>query len=392
MDLITKTPGLIHIAEEIFSNLDQKSLLECQNVNEHWGSILRNPWFWFRRMEQYAKLSEEHQKDWKDFCEKLCELNLTNDMTTPLNYIYGQLDNSVTLKRTYWDAIMHSSNLCRQSSGPCVSAKIVRIIAPLIGNPNVANEFGQSPIQYAGKNGHTAIFKILAPLTDNPNTPDGDGNTPIHWAARYGYTEIFKMLAPLTENPNAPDKYGGTPIFWATKSGHTEIVKILVPLTSNPNAPNNNGETPIYWAALRGYTEIVEILAPLTENPNAPDRNGYTPIICAAHNGHTEIVKILVPLTSNPNAPNDIGETPIYWAAFHGHREIVRILAHSTDNPNASDNRGITPSSVSRNVQISRFLTSFNYISRKRKAEPTINRPGYVIAPSCFVNRYPKRE
>ena len=105
MDLITRTPGLINIAEEIFSNLDRNSLLESQKVNEYWGSILRNPWFWFRRMEHYAKLSEEHQKEWKDFCEKLSKLNLTKDMTKPLNYIYSQLEDSVTLNETYWDAI-----------------------------------------------------------------------------------------------------------------------------------------------------------------------------------------------------------------------------------------------------------------------------------------------
>ena len=91
MDQITKTPGLIHIAEEIFANLDRNSLLKCQNVNEHWGSILRNPWYWFCRMERYAKLSEEHQKEWKDFCEKLSKLNLTKDMTAPLNYIMVNL-------------------------------------------------------------------------------------------------------------------------------------------------------------------------------------------------------------------------------------------------------------------------------------------------------------
>merc|ERR1719367_378 len=74
-------------------------------------------------MECYAKLSEEHQKKWKDFCEKLSKLNLTKDMTTPLNYIYSQLEDSVTLKRTYWNAIMpinsYLSNLCVLSSGSC---------------------------------------------------------------------------------------------------------------------------------------------------------------------------------------------------------------------------------------------------------------------------------
>merc|ERR1719492_257220 len=56
-------------------------------------------------MELYAKLSEEHQKEWKDFCEKLSKLNLTKDMISPLNYIYSKLEDSVTLNGTYCDAI-----------------------------------------------------------------------------------------------------------------------------------------------------------------------------------------------------------------------------------------------------------------------------------------------
>ena len=308
MDLITKTPGLIHIAEEIFSNLDRKSLLECQNVNEHWGSILRNPWFWFRRMEQYAKLSEEHQKEWKDFCEKLSKLNLTTDMIPPLNYIYSQLEDSVTLDGTYWNAIrltehssgeseivriMASSNLSIEYSGCNAPIEIVRFMAPLIGNPKVENEFGESPIHYATHRGHTEIVKILAHLTEDPNAPDKSGGTPIYWAARWGHTEIVKILAPLTTNPNAPDVHGCTAIYWAAYKGHTEIVKILAPLTDNPNARDNYGKTPIYWAAQNGHLEMVKLLAPLTDNPNA-GAYGKTPIQLAAQNGHTEIRKTLM--------------------------------------------------------------------------------------------------
>ena len=77
MDRITKTPGLIHIAEQIFSNLDRNDILQCQEVNKYWASILRNPWFWYNRMTQNTTLSREHQKEWMDFCEKLNKLVLT---------------------------------------------------------------------------------------------------------------------------------------------------------------------------------------------------------------------------------------------------------------------------------------------------------------------------
>ena len=32
LDIITKTPGLVHIAEQIFVNLNQENLKKCENV------------------------------------------------------------------------------------------------------------------------------------------------------------------------------------------------------------------------------------------------------------------------------------------------------------------------------------------------------------------------
>ena len=186
MDLITRTPGLIHIAEQIFSNLERTSLLVCQEVNEYWASILRNPWFWYDRMAKNTKLSQEHQKEWMNFCEKLRKLNLTGDITPELNFIYEQLEDSKTLNRAFQFACLSGNN-----------QKSVKIVT------------------------------LMAPLMENPNAPNGDGNTPIHTAAENGHTEIVEILAPLTDNPNAPDHYGTTPIILAAENGNTEIVKIL---------------------------------------------------------------------------------------------------------------------------------------------------------------------
>ena len=329
MDLITKTPGYHHIAEQIFSYLDVNSLLKCQKVNDYWWNILVKPWFWFNRMKRNTKLSNEHQNEWIRFCEMLSKVNLTKDMTPALNYIYGLLENSVTLDETFWIAIKCEGDLSD------LYEEIVRIMAPLIENPNAPR---MVDINFFSKR-------------NNYNC------TPIYFAAHNGSTEIVKILAPLTDNPNAPNEEGETPIYMAACSGHVEIVKILAPFTDNPNAPDNNGLTPIYWAAYFGHTEVVKILAPLTVNPNALD--GSTAIYGAACNGHTEIVNFLAPLTDNPNAPNGDGNTPIYGAAKKGHTEIVKFLAPLTDNPNAPNNDGKTPASVAKNAEIRRILKAY---------------------------------
>ena len=109
MDLITRTPGFIHIAEQIFSNLDRNDLLRCREVNEYWASILRSPWFWYNRMMKNDPLFPKYQKEWMDFCEKLSKLNLTKDMSPELDFIYEHLDESVTLNRTYRFALCLAS-------------------------------------------------------------------------------------------------------------------------------------------------------------------------------------------------------------------------------------------------------------------------------------------
>ena len=213
MDLITKTPGLQYIAEQIFINLDFYSIWQCRKVNDHWRNIIMKPLFWFNKMKMSTMLSHEHQEEWIRFCEKLSKLNITQDMTPPLKYIFGELDDSVTLNATYWCTIMS------------------------IRNDMIS--------------GYADIIRIMAPLIDNPNAPTKCGTTPIHWATMCSHSEIVKILAPLTDYPNAPNENGETPIYTAVCNWHTEIVKILAPLTDNPNAPNNIGWTPIHWAACK---------------------------------------------------------------------------------------------------------------------------------------------
>ena len=45
MDLITNSPGLQHLAEYIFKNLNYMDLEKCAQVNDSWKNICENPYF-----------------------------------------------------------------------------------------------------------------------------------------------------------------------------------------------------------------------------------------------------------------------------------------------------------------------------------------------------------
>ena len=65
MEIILENPGLLHLAENIFSNLNDADVEICRNINQISKEILDNPMFWLRR---FGNLLQENQKYWiKEF-------------------------------------------------------------------------------------------------------------------------------------------------------------------------------------------------------------------------------------------------------------------------------------------------------------------------------------
>ena len=242
MEKIVGNPGLQHLAENVFWNLDVEDLKLCAQINLGCNQILKNPIFCLRKFEH---ISKENQKDWINAIQSVknpdkgiaiisyFQWNLKKDALVDLP-CYSSPAVQDDFRMRIWECC---DKLRSELSDEDI--EIVKILAPLIDNPNAPDKNGDTPIIQAAFHGNTVIIKILVPLTDNPNAPNNWGSTPIHFAALDGNTEIVKILAPLTDNPNAPNQFKMTPIEWAARDGHTEIVKILTPLTATPNAPNN---------------------------------------------------------------------------------------------------------------------------------------------------------
>ena len=383
METIFNNPGLQHLAEEVFWNLNAEDLKICAQINQSCKQILQNPLFCLRK---FKNLSKKNKEDW---INDIQSVNNSDKGIAIISYLqWNYMDIALVDLPCYSSPLLQNDfrNRIREISNEQLSyeqdIQLVKILAPLTDNPNASDVERITPIHFAAHHGHTEIVKILAPLTNTPNAPGKYGFTPICIAALHGHSEIVKILAPLTNTPNAPPVNQVTPISFARAGGHTQVVKILASLTENPNASNSDGQTPIHEATLNGQTEMVKIIAPLTDNPNAPDNNGRTPIYLAARYGHTEIVKILAPLTKNYlNTPDKDGWTPICWAAYGQHTEIVKILTHLVvGNPNIPICMSIkccqkyTSCSISTDTETQRILQSSPNYPRKRKASWTITK------------------
>ena len=61
MEKIISNPGLQHLAEKVFWNLDIEDLKICAQINQSCKQILENPMFWLKK---FKSLSKGNQKDW----------------------------------------------------------------------------------------------------------------------------------------------------------------------------------------------------------------------------------------------------------------------------------------------------------------------------------------
>ena len=197
MENIIDIPGLQHLAEKVFLNLDYQNLEVCEMINQSSKHILQNPMFWVKKFVLRG-MSKKTQTDWVSAIQSAKNSEKKYHILLYLKWI---------LKKKKGEDL------------PCYTKSFVQ------------KKF-RKRIYRAAYKGHTEIVRKLAPLTENPNADlSNNGDTSIHFAAREGHAEIVKILAPLTDNHDAHDEDGFTPINCAVHMGHTEIVKILAPLT-----------------------------------------------------------------------------------------------------------------------------------------------------------------
>ena len=66
MENIINNPGLKHLAENIFGNLNYYDLEHCQCINESSKKMLETPMFWRLWLKKFIRLSNKNLDDWNE--------------------------------------------------------------------------------------------------------------------------------------------------------------------------------------------------------------------------------------------------------------------------------------------------------------------------------------
>ena len=139
------------------------------------------------------------------------------------------------------------------------------------------------------------------------------GNTSMHDAVRDGQLERVKYLLGFGVNPNEQNQFLLSPLHTAVRE-YANIIK------NARKASNSNN----LCEDARKYAEIVKLISFSCNNHHCQDFDGNTALHIAVREGLIEIVKILMPFYENLFIENKRGETPLVLA--HGRDECIGDL------------------------------------------------------------------
>src|SRR5271157_3731781 len=196
-------------------------------------------------------------------------------------------------------------------------------------NPELANskdEFGHTPLHYAGVFGHKEVAQLLLASKAEVNAKDNKGRTALHETVHAGNTELAKLLLLNRAEVNARDDDDATPLHLAANRGHKEVADLLLANDAEINAKEKHGSTPLHIATGLGFRGMVELLLANRADLNSHSNTGQTPLHVAAGLGLKDLTGLLLANDAPVNAREIHGATPLHLAAFGAHKDVAAVL------------------------------------------------------------------
>ena len=239
------------VAENIFKELDNKSLKNTGKVVKSWRHFIHNS------RNRYMRKIQKHVGKFR--------------------HLPG---TTVQLYNRCWQKVVHKAPY-----------KILKELAKALEQLNPMGYF--SPIHLAAGLGHLKLCQFIISRTGSIITSNG-GLTVLHMAAENGHLDVFKLLFENADVKNPKRKTNGnTPLHEATENGHWQICEFILNNLEDKNPVNNLQRTPLHLAAHYGHQDVYKLLARHVENRYPTDVFGLTPLQLARKNGKYGILGLI---------------------------------------------------------------------------------------------------
>ena len=226
-----------HIVQDIFEELDNKSLKKCRIVSRTCcGFIDNQKFYWIRKIQNCVDM-KKFQQQWHQVL-KCTPTEDVKEMFEGLNI--------------FWNMILKG----KQKNCKCSSLHIIAV-------QRYDAKWGPSPwspLHIAAEQGNLEFSKYIIEKTNDPNPKGENGITALHLASHNGYQKICELIIDNLEDKNPVDDKGMTPLHIASKMGHFDVCKFLIQNIDDKNPSALDGCTPLHLATYHGHLEIVRLI------------------------------------------------------------------------------------------------------------------------------------
>ena len=363
-------PGLWHILDRIFVNLDYKSGLQCRAVSKSWKEFLEScKYFWLPIFEKWLQIQWRFFENWPNW--RQITLSMIDKSSHEVE-VFGKQMNIYFTKNHFGhfeESPMHLAvvqgnvefignlkvnlEILKETDMSGKNAMMLAciknqedIVQELIdGEPfmpswiTAVDHFGKSALMFACEKGFLGIVKkLLHNYLKNYihlRIKTKYGENALHLAVKGEHVEVVELLLEklrmfdgkwIDRSYNTKNTEGKTALHLAVELRNESIIKLLLKCANiKVDASDNNGRTPFMEACIRRSKKLMKILSKVSD-VNVKDKDGRTPLIWASSVGHSKVVKFLLKSKVLINECDNRKRTAIMYACMKGHIKIVRAL------------------------------------------------------------------
>ena len=211
----------------------------------------------------------------------------------------------------------------------------------------VEPKYGQTPLMYACRNGHTEVAHCLLLLGASQQKVSARGRTALFEAILGHHTNsgfrslqrpsnrgrivellVCEMPGDLDINFVHGQEFNRTALMLAARLGHLEMIQIMLKHPSiNVDLQDINGMTALYLAAREDHYEIVQLLLDAEASIDVVDFHaGRSPLRCAAERNHRDTVDLLLQYGADPALQDRERGTAMLRAVNRGAKEALEKM------------------------------------------------------------------
>ena len=189
-------------------------------------------------------------------------------------------------------------------------ANFIRDLVQKGENPNIVNDNGYTPLQYAVVYNHNSnVLALLTSQADVNAQNKKTGRTPLHEAAWENNDIAVRFLLDYNADVNIKDTNNAVPLVYAIQNKNMDIVRQLLDKKAILSVRDHMGLTPIHHAYNVMNEEIIKALARRDGCINDIDHNGNTILMRSLIDKEENISSILLVYQQDLHIRNSKGQT-----------------------------------------------------------------------------------